>query len=95
MNADPDRDVEEIPIDVPDEHDPPGEGELDPDDDYVEGTTREWIESLPDEERPPAFQDPDSAPAATCPKCGKPLHVRREGANVTVQACPRIHPGDH
>jgi hypothetical protein len=56
MNADPDRDVEEIPVDIPEDDEIPGEGELDPDDDYVEGTTREWIESLPDDEKPPAFR---------------------------------------
>jgi hypothetical protein len=37
MSADEDRDVEEIDVDVVEDDEVPGEGELDPADDYVEG----------------------------------------------------------
>jgi hypothetical protein len=52
-------DVDEIDLDLDmlADDEPAGEGDLDPDDDYTEGTTREWVESLPAEERPPAFRD--------------------------------------
>jgi hypothetical protein len=53
-------DVDELDVDLDllaDDDEIPGEGELDPDDDYTEGATREWVESLPAEERPPAFRD--------------------------------------
>lgn len=33
--------VEEIPVELPEEDDIPDEGELDPDDDYVEGVDAE------------------------------------------------------
>ena len=51
--------VEEIPVaeELLVDDEPPDEGDLDPADDYVEGTTADWLESLPSEDRPPAFRD--------------------------------------